>query len=256
MSKFYLLATFMLSALSAYSQACLPDSTYRDSTAGVYPRPIVPGGTGKGIDKAACINKPYEFVFTVVIPDTLRIPGVPLLLNLTHAKIDPTGAISNLPDGITYGCNPPTCIYPKKTIGCLVLKGTPTKNNTPGDYKPVIKLTIGTLLGNIEIDYPGAQFPGEYILKLYDENCLIATKDIQVSQYSFFPNPTQGWINSREEEIREFRLTNSIGQLISYQPTLSESKFLLDEKLPDGFYLLQWKSTNKSYSQKILLQRN
>lgn len=43
---------------------------------------------------------------TVIIPDTLTIPGIPFLINLEYAKINPTGAISNLPVGISYECNP------------------------------------------------------------------------------------------------------------------------------------------------------
>ncbi|HMW39481.1 MAG: T9SS type A sorting domain-containing protein [Saprospiraceae bacterium] len=250
---FFLLLCFFS---TANAQNCVPDSTYRDSSAGVYPRPVIPGGTGKGIDKKACINKPYEFVFTVTIPDTLTIPGIPFLINLNFAKIDTTGAISNLPKGITYACNPPNCTYPKKTLGCLILKGTPTSDNLPGNYKPVIKLTIGSLLGNLQIDYPGVQFPGEYILELLDQNCLIATKDIHIVNDQFYPNPTEGWINSREDDISDLRLTDPLGRLISFQKSTTDSKFLLPENLNDGFYLLSWKSRNKNYIQKILLQRN
>lgn len=240
---------------SAYGQSCLPDSIYKDSTAGVYPKPKL-GGAGVGINKVACINKPYEFVFTVVIPDTLTIPGIPIVLNLTYAKIDTVGAISNLPAGIKYACNPPTCIYPRKTIGCLVLKGTADKTNLPGDYKPIIKLEIGTLLGAIVIDYPGAQFPGEYVLTLLDENCLIATKDINIVKDNFFPNPTEGWINSREDNITDLKLTDALGRTISIQNQPVDAKFILKDELLDGFYLLSWKSLNKSYVQKILLKRN
>ncbi len=256
MKKIYFLFILFLSLNILSAQNCVPDSTYKDSTAGVYPRPIVAGGTGTGINKKACINKPYEFTFTVVIPDTLRIPGIPILLNLTFAKIEPTGAISNLPEGISYACNPPTCVFPTKAIGCLILKGTPTKNNAVGDYKPVINLTIGTLLGNIVIDYPGAQFPGEYILTLLDENCLIATKDIHVVNDNFYPNPSEGWINSRENEIFDLKLTDQLGRLITSQKQLIDSKIILDESLTDGFYFLSWKSNQKSYIQKVLLKRN
>ncbi|MCC6816718.1 MAG: T9SS type A sorting domain-containing protein [Saprospiraceae bacterium] len=255
MKKIYFILFLIFISQGIKAQNCVPDNQYKDSTAGVFPRPITEGGSGKGIDKIACINKPYEFVFTVVIPDTLRIPGVPLLLNLTHAKIDTVGAISNLPKGITYACNPPNCIYPKKTIGCLILKGTPDNTNAPGIYKPVIKLTIGTLLGNIEIDYPGAQFPGEYLLALLDENCLIATKDINIVNDNFFPNPTEGWINSREDQIFNLQLSDLTGKIIQVQNQVISNKFLLPENLNNGFYLLHWKSNDKSYIQKVLLNR-
>ncbi|NOT38811.1 MAG: T9SS type A sorting domain-containing protein [Saprospiraceae bacterium] len=255
MKNFYGILFILLSIQTLFGQVCQPNLLYQDSTAGVYPRPIIPGGSGKGIDKSACINKPYEFVFTVVIPDTLRIPGVPLLLTLTHAKIETTGAISNLPLGIDYFCNPPSCEFPKKSIGCLILKGTPTNANMPGTYKPIIKLTIGTLLGNITIDYPGVQFPGEYFLELLDENCVIATQDINIVNDNFFPNPTDGWINSREENIFDLKLTDLHGKTIKMQSQAFNNKFILPTEINNGFYLLHWKSVNRSYVQKILLNR-
>lgn len=237
----------------AYGQSCLPDSIYKDSAFSAYPKPIV-DGVGKGIDKPVCINKPYEFTLTMVIPDTMRFSG--FLINLSQVSIPATGGIANLPKGLNYVCNPPTCIFPKKTMGCLKLYGTADNSNTPGIYKPSIKLLVGSLLGNIEVDYPGPLIKGEYLLTVLDENCLISTKDINIVNDNFFPNPTDGWINSREDNIFDLRLTDLNGKVVKIQSNPIDSKFLLPESLNNGFYFLSWKSKNNSYIQKVLLNRN
>ncbi|MGB5026097.1 MAG: hypothetical protein WBO44_12155, partial [Saprospiraceae bacterium] len=77
MKHFYLIILNFFIVCSVQSQNCLPDSIYRDSSAGVYPKPVSPTNPNGGITKKACINKPYEFVFTVVVPDTVLVPAFP-----------------------------------------------------------------------------------------------------------------------------------------------------------------------------------
>ena len=185
----------LISGMTA--QNCIPDTLYRDSTAGVYPGPITPTNPNGGIDTFACIGQPFEFVFTVIIPDTFSFNG--LLLNLLSAQIAETGAVSGLPDGIGYACNPPDCIFPADSIGCIVLQGIPTASNIPGEYEPVITMTINTNIFPITTSFPGTIFPGKYILELRDENCMLTG----IHSYSLpddwqtFPNPVLDHWNIR-----------------------------------------------------------
>ncbi len=252
MKSFYSILLLILIGQGIKSQTCNPDSTYRDSTVGVYPKPITPDGTSKGINIPACINKPYTFDFTVIVPDTVRIQGI--LLNLVSAKLETSGAIANLPQGISYSCNPPNCVYPAKTFGCLRLQGTPTSANTPGDFKPIISLSIVTPFGPFAVTYPGT-FPGEYILKLYDENCLIATKDLSSLSENFYPNPAEGWVTSKDENISDLSLSDMNGKIITTQSKIVNNKFVFPTNLSNGMYLLNWKSNNKSYIQKIIVNQ-
>ena len=65
-----------ISTVQVQAQACQPDARYRDSTVGVYPSPVTASNPNGGINKAACIGKPYSFVFTVKISDTITVPLV------------------------------------------------------------------------------------------------------------------------------------------------------------------------------------
>ncbi|MBK7303479.1 MAG: hypothetical protein IPI90_09535 [Saprospiraceae bacterium] len=58
----------------------------------------------------------FEFNLTVKISDTVTIPGVPIPVNLNNAKIATKDAISGLPKGITYECNPPDCVFLKTQL--------------------------------------------------------------------------------------------------------------------------------------------
>lgn len=238
----------------SYSQVCVPDSIYRDSSAGVYPKPITPDRPNGGITKKACINRPYDFTMTVIIPDTLTVPGIPFLVNLEYAKINPTGAISNLPEGIGYECNPPDCKFLKKTQGCIILKGTPTSANTPKDYKPIIMLTMGTSFGPIDISYPGPQFPGEYILTLLDESCNVASKDVYLKNNAWYPNPCDGFLFNPSNHVEEVKLINSQGQLVQFEQQINGA-LEFNHALQNGVYLLMWRDGELKLSQRIMLMR-
>jgi Secretion system C-terminal sorting domain len=238
----------------AQTQSCLPDSTYRDSVAGVYPRPVSPSYPNAGINKKACINKFYDFTFTVVIPDSILIPPLTSPAPLDKAEIATSGAISNLPEGISYACNPPNCVFPKNTIGCLTLFGTPTNNNAPGQYKPVIKLTITAFGGFIKqtIDYPGPAFPGEYILELQSENnCTSANRDAFTYAAHWYPNPAQHSISNQQESIENITIFDNLGKEIYMLRSIQGE---LNINLEAGLYIIRWKSMGNNYAQKIIVR--
>lgn len=257
MKQVYCLFLFILLNNFAFAQNCLPDSLVRDSAVGVYPKPITPANPDGGIKTPACINKPFEFVLTIKISDTVSIPGIPIPVNLVSAKIDTVGAIAGLPVGMTYACNPPTCVFPKNTVGCMVLKGTPTDANTPGIYRPVITLTLGTAFGNFELKYPGEFFPGEYLLTLLDEKCAVSTQDPSDAEVNWFPTISRGYLYSRDLRIQQVSITDQMGRQWMNNSAISGGLYEFSGSTPDGIYFIHWIGENgKAQSQKIILQRN
>ena len=255
MNQLYCFFILFLALQNGFSQACLPDSTVKDSAVGVYPKPISPTNPNGGINKPACINKPFEFNLTVKISDTVTIPGVPIPVNLNFAKIPTKDAISGLPKGIGYECNPPDCIFPKNSIGCLILKGTPTSDNTPGIYRPVIKITLSTLFGNFDLEYPGQFFPGEYLLTLLDEKCNVSTRNPLEFKNLWYPAISSGMILNPMHQSGKIELLNSFGQKVWDTKSFSGQQFDFPTNIPDGMYLICWTEQGIHFAQKILLQR-
>lgn len=231
---------------------CLPDSLYRDSTVGVYPRPVTPENPNGGISKPACINKPYEFVLTIKIPDTVSFQGI--VVNLNSAKIETTGAIQNLPVGITYACNPPDCVFPKLSLGCIKLYGTATSANLPGKYKPVITLNLSTAFGTFPISYPGAQFPGEYILTLLDESCQVGLSNPSEEKQSWFPNPSNGNFHTTNPNVQNIKLYNSFGQMV--YSNFGSTRIDIENQLNSGLYFIHWFEGEKSFTQKMWIKND
>jgi hypothetical protein len=276
-SKVFLLVVFVFTIFLAQAQTpCTPDNRYRDSTAGVYPLPFVPvTNPNGGINKAACIGKAYSFVWTVKITDSVTVPN-PLGTGTITTAIDSvtlatTGAIQNLPTGITYACNPPSCVFKKNTMGCVALSGTATAANTVGVKKLVISGKVfGPLIALLypqgyPLTFPGAIAEGEYNLNLYangDTRCNVATKELtDVSNLTATPNPTNGSTIIRfDAQINgefQFTLRNSVGQEVLSTPlsiTAGLNAFEINaQDLPNGVYFYSVSKGQLVSSQKLVV---
>ena len=267
-----------ISTIQVHAQACQPDARYRDSTVGVYPSPVTATNPNGGINKAACIGKPYSFVFTVKISDTITVPlvGKIPLDSLTMAT---TGAITStsggasvpIPAGLSYACNPANCVFKKNTTGCVIIQGTPAATNTIKTYPLVIagkafSSAISFLYPNgYPATFPGDLFPGTYDLKLLannDPGCNTATKDLtEVSNFTAFPNPTNGkTVVTIESSINgnfEFSLTNALGQRLETRPLSIQagtSAFEFDTThLPNGIYMYALSKGSRIVSNKLIV---
>lgn len=134
MKKITLLICIFLSGYTAFAQ-CVPDVTITQP--GIYPDSAT--GLAPGL-----VGQPYNQVMQIKVP--LDTPVVYLGFTLT-ATIQSIQLMSftGLPPGITYACNPGTCIFPGGSNGCVLLSGTP---NTPGVYNPeaIVKTTASVVL--------------------------------------------------------------------------------------------------------------
>ncbi|MFZ1424191.1 MAG: T9SS type A sorting domain-containing protein [Saprospiraceae bacterium] len=256
MNYFFYTLVYLFTFFNLQAQNCLPDSTFRDSSAGVYPKPISPTNPNGGIKKKACINKPFEFIFTVVVPDSVTVPIYPTPIALEKVAIDTINAISNLPKGITYKCNPPNCVYNKNTFGCLILSGIATTDNIPGDFKPIIKLILTINLGfpvPYATEYPGDAFPGEYILTLQSEvDCASATnQDLRKTNY-WYPNPGKGILYAESKDVHSIKIYDLQGICI-FSTNKMLDKLDLTALNKTGLYYIQWIENNQILNQKLLL---
>jgi Secretion system C-terminal sorting domain len=254
---------FFITALSAQTPACVPNQLFKDSSAGVYPLPLSTANPRGGIDKPVCIGKPYEFVFTMKISDTLVTPlGT---VKIDSVKLATTGAVVGLPAGITYACNPPNCTFAKKTTGCAVLRGTTT--GPVGDYDLVINgKAYVDIFGAIDVSFPGIVAAGKYTLKVVAANNAVCTtaslfSPDEIASLSSTPNPaslsTTINIESQQTGVYNFAVYNIVGQSVFSTPLSiqvgSNSLNLSTEDFPSGMYIYKLTKDNKQISNKLIV---
>lgn len=242
MKKALLLLFFVASTLASFAQTCMRDSSLLQ--------------TGELLSPAywdtvtmeynlmdACINHPYNQAVTVNVPTSFS--NIPL----TSVTIATTGAVSNLPVGLTYSCDPPNCVFNAGTLGCIRLYGTPTTANlvVPDTFDLGITTTVNTLLGPIPLIFPG-QLPGNnhYYLALKNEQCLVGTFDQNSSlgYVKMAPNPfsTEATIiaESLEPGNFNFEVFNVVGQRVHAKVVRLDAgvnQFTFDgSELPNGSY--------------------
>lgn len=231
MKQLLLFISISFFTIELAAQVCWASELYRDSAVGVYPAPYDPDTNPEGgITESACINSPYYYRLTFVIPETVNINGFDL--SLDSIVVATEGAVGGLPIGLDYGCNPASCVFkPIDTLACMVIEGTPTIANAPGVYPLTITTKIWTGLGNFDVTFPTTIIPGgdgTYDLVLEDENssnCLIGvgTNDYLTKNISVFnsPNPfgstTNIAVDSKVDETLQFRVFDLLGNLVHHR---------------------------------------
>lgn len=257
--------------ICAQIPACHPDTLYQDSTAGIYPRPYNDStGTG-GITRPVCIGQEYEYPLTVNIPDMITVPfgNTTITIGLESAILDTADAVTGLPRGIRYYCNPGNCMMAKNQLGCVVLKGKATGENSPGIYPLVINLKLITQAGTFDVEFPGPFFPGEYFLTVAQPDsqaCLTSPvrelKAAAVSHHAF-PIPARDQLNIRVFALQSGQ-ANLFIQDISGRTLLSLPLNLIKgnnavglpvSSLQNGAYLYALQVGKSVYSRRFAILR-
>ncbi len=247
--------------------ACLPDTTIIDSAGAIFPRPFLPGDSlGIGITKVACINEPFQFVFTIVIPSFVDIGGIPFALN--GARAETTGAVDSLPIGLIYECNPGDCTYNALEPSCLVLTGTPSPENDTGVYNLTLNFVLLTNIGSIGVTFPGAQFPGNYLLKLLPEDSpecgkVMANRKHPGATMDIYnaPNPfkesTTLYLHLRKPENMQLRISDMTGRTVEEFPIqLQTGPNILplnDLNLGAGMYIYTLYNQSERVTRKMMV---
>ena len=260
------MAVLPLSVLSA--QNCMPDTTIQDTT-GVFPGPfdIENPSPDDGINECAVIGENFEFVFTIAVGDSITIPGTaPQSLD----KIVLT-EINNLPEGINYLCEPDDCTFEKNSLGCAVLTGTPTANNTVGDFELEIKVNVfvGGLPFGIPVTFPDEDLaPGVFSLKLLadaNEPCDVVATNEQLAdkvQVTMQPNPTTGPVNIKiNADVSggfNLHVVDLLGQSVhgeAVRVNQGFNEFSFDgSHLPHGLYFVVLENELGRVAQKMTIQ--
>ena len=140
-------------SISAQAPLCVRDSVIVGTDSLLWPLPYTDAAPNFNLNEA-CIDHPYNQSVTVNVPT--EYTGFPI----STVSIATTGAISNLPIGVTYACNPPNCVFAAGSLGCIVLFGTPTiANVAPNTLDLSITATVTLPFGGIPVMFPGQIAP-------------------------------------------------------------------------------------------------
>ena len=268
---FSFFACFYAVTMNAQATSCVPDELYRDSVFGVYPPPLSASNPDGGIQTSACRNMPWDYAITVKIPEEVVLQGTPVTLFSVDVAV--TGAVSGLPTGFEYSCNPPDCIFePSDTLACINVYGT--TSDPVGDYD----ITIAT---NIKSSFLPAGFPvtlpsnliagaeGNYIIKVSDENnpdCFVSNVDELLAekfQVRNLPNPFGAFTNieivAEQNDELEFRVFDVYGKLLHSQDIAvytGNNSFQFDgSDLANGVYIYTLGKDGSLISDKMIVNR-
>jgi hypothetical protein len=225
----------LLCALSVSAQApvCVRDSSIIATGALLSPAPYTALDPSYNL-KDACIDNFYSQSVTVNVPTSFQ--GIPV----TQVSIATTNAISDLPIGLTYSCDPPNCVFLAGSLGCIQLFGTPTSANiAPDTFDLGITATVTTPFGGIPVVFPGQVAPGShYYLALKPSSCLVGNYDLgnQFTLLKNVPNPfSNQTVITAESQVAgdfQFEVFDLLGQRVHAQTIHLE--FGLNEFTFDG----------------------
>ena len=253
--------------LTAQDVACVPDPAFADSSFVVSPLPFDPS-TGEGGIEAfpACIGEPYELVFSFRIGDSTNFNGFDV--NLIRAEISTTDAVEGHPEGLNYFCNPPDCIFQDTTLGCIVITGTPTENNTAGVNNLIISTSVVLeALSSIEETIPGNIVTGEYNLILNEMGGCesVSTNDFLAQNIALgnSPNPVIGQttieVSSDISGDFQFNVFDVAGKLMhseQIQLTTGYNSFIYDAAdLEAGMYIYAISNGTGAISEKMIVSK-
>ncbi len=268
MQRFYFfLGLFLvLGVAQTQAQTCTPDSMLAD-TAIIKPVPVTEEMPDAGISDTACVNQTFGFTFTLRTPDTIELAGNQVRIN--SIILDSVGALTGLPDGFSYTCNPPNCEFLPDSLGCLYLFGTPAEGSE-GTYDLGLDVVVNADVFGTNVPFPlslpdATIAPGNYFLNVRPEgfaNC--APVSVRELHNDFFavavaPNPARDVATIQvQSEINldsELRLFNAAGQRVASQPIrilMGESYHQVDVRsLPSGFYIFTIGEGSRAISGRL-----
>lgn len=239
MKKFYSVLLLLFSLInSIWGQVCTPDVSITAS--GVYPDQ----------PDTAYVDQSYDFSFQILsIKDTAVVyGGIPLTATIDSVKVN---AVIGLPASFDYACNPSSCTFTYKAVGCINLKGNPIESQA-GVYDIKIATTAYAKAGILRLPVPdtteGYQLviQGDGSASIYDHD----SQNVQV-----YPNPSSNgqFMVVAQGKIEEYNVRDIQGKALRFQSKWSSNKLALNlSDTPSGVYVLHMVIDGKYLTKKIV----
>lgn len=257
MKKTLLLLLCLSTGMAYLNAQCMRDSSIYQTDSLLSPIPWVPDAPNYNL-AMACIGQPYNQSVTFNVP--AEYSGFPLV----SASIGTTGAVTNLPTGLSYVCDPPNCVFAANTLGCILISGTPAATNPAPDTLDLgISVTVNTGLGPFPIDFPLND--QHYYLILQTAACQVHTNDLNghIASVRNVPNPfsslTQIEVGSYLAGDFRFEVFDMLGQRVYAEPFRLEegiNKFSFDAGyLANGSYIYTISNAEGKVSRLMAIAR-
>jgi len=237
--KQYVATLFLFIGLcSVQAQVCEPDTSLKEP--GFYPQSLIP----------AEAEKPYEMVLQVrALSDTLvDFNGTPIRATIDSIQL--TNVIG-LPEGFTYSCLSPNCVFVSTETRCSVLKGNPT-NDDVGVYPLQFAVVVYARLGILRVPQPDTI--RNFTLFVTGGN--MSVQPSESSGLKCYPKPAAKELivdgNSQEGSLF---ITDLSGRKM-YEGAMAKSSVAVDVKdWKSGVYLLLFMGRNgQMYREKVVIQ--
>lgn len=256
---------------------CTPNDMVPDTVV-LFPLPYDPDVSPEGgITDTACVNSPFDFVFTVNVPTTFTFSGITVPLDSVVFATEGSIAFDPPLPSFSYACNPPNCVFPGGAAGCVVIYGTTTNTADIGDHQASFSGFIWVNAFGaptfLPITFPDPANPiippGEYNLVVKpegSENCDVAMSVDDLGRFFQIrnvPNPFSDWtqieIESEVSGIFQFRVFDVFGkELYSERTRILEGNNTISfdgSRLPNGMYIYTLSDGKASVSKRMIISR-
>lgn len=229
---------FISIVMLSVAQNCTPNSTITEP--GVYPEQ----------PDTAFVDVAYDFSFQILaIKDTtVLFAGQTITANIDSVRVD---NVIGLPSNFNYTCNPTSCTFNWRAVGCVNVKGNPTKNQA-GVYDLKIATTAFASSGILKIPTPDTTEGYQLVIQGDGSASIFEPKKDIVAIY---PNPSSDGIFqlTAKEEPSSIRITDLQGKNIVFEGYSTNGTTTIDiSNTTRGIYLLTLKVGEHYYTKKII----
>ena len=250
MKKITIITISIFITVFSYGQ-CVPNTNY--TSQGIYP------DTVDNLPKAT-VGLAYSEDITVITPADTNLPGIPLPVTIDSVVLT---AVTGLPSGFDYECDPPSCGFPGGTIKCARLFSISGPVSDPVGNYPITFECIAyadvPLYGGSSVTY----VEGGYRLEILPGG-ISGIYNSEVSSFVIeeaFPNPVDDNFNisfsTKKSADILFEIYNMLGKLIYQQKVNSlagnNQIFVNTSEFPEGMYTYFLNDGNSILNRRLLV---
>jgi len=196
--------------------------------------------------------------FVVWTDTTVEVPQFPfpVLANIDSVKL---ASASGFPSGITFTCNPSSCVFPGGQAACANILGT--TSDPMGIYPIVFDIDVyGNAFGIYDV-FPAtitdfALVVGDSVVSVIESNYLY-----NLSGVSNYPNPFSGYTEIKFNMFEKKEITLLVFDMIGNKvfedkinTQLGENKYTYKHVSQKGMYMYQLTDGEKTITKRLIVK--